>query len=159
MKKLFLAISLLSITTPFHAKDTNIWKGTPQALKDTAYDKDVWIALKDAGISFQNLLVTYMKTLSHKLTPEQKKQFAQLLNKVKTFSDKAKKVSKGNQNLSLEVQQLGQQIVLSYLPLFITLQQEMNTSQDSSQKEVDKLVSNGWNVFGQTVGAMIQVLN
>jgi hypothetical protein len=161
MKKLLLLCSL-SCLISLNAADANVWKGAPDALRKAAHNKEVRTALEGLGSDFANLMRIYMEQLKPRLTPSQKKELSSLLQRARLIIKKTRELAqKGgdDQRLQEEIQNIGQELVMAYFPLLLTIQQEV-TDQEAAEIEDELRVftTKGYDMLDNAVTAMIKVL-
>lgn len=162
MKKLLGICFLLNLASLNAAKEVNIWKGAPDALRQAAYNKEVATSLESLGLDLTRLMKVYTEKLKPKLTTNQKKELLSMLQRVRTFIKKSRELGQkdgDDQQLQEEIQAIGQELFLSYLPLLLTIQQEI-TSQVAVQieDEVKALTGKGYDMLDNAISSMIKVL-
>lgn len=162
MKKLLLICSLLNLFSLNAAKDVNIWKGAPDALRQAARNKEVATNLESLGLDFTRLMKVYTEKLKPRLTPAQKKELLSMLQRARTLIKKSRELGQKNgddEQLQEEIQAIGQELFVSYFPLLLTIQQEV-TEQVAVQieDEVKALTGKGYDMLDNAISSMIKVL-
>lgn len=155
MKKLLLVCSFA--TMAIQAEDLNIWQGAPTAIRDAAQQKEVVNAVNVLCSNFISLVKVYIEKLQPTLTVDQKKQCKGLLGHIKKLAHKSFALSQqGGDNpfLQKELQMMGQQLFFTYLPLFMTMQQELADQTAVMQQ----LTQKGISLFDNAIDTMIQTL-
>lgn len=162
MKKLLVTCLLLNLASLNAAKEVNIWKGAPDALRQAAHNKEVATSLESLGLDLTRLMKVYTEKLKPKLTTNQKKELLSMLQRARTLIMKVRELGQkdgDDQQLQEEIQAIGQELFLSYLPLLLTIQQEI-TSQVAVQieDEVKALTGKGYDMLDNAISSMIKVL-
>lgn len=153
---------LLNLASLNAAKEVNIWKGAPDALRQAAHNKEVATSLESLGLDLTRLMKVYTEKLKPKLTTNQKKELLSMLQRARTLIMKVRELGQkdgDDQQLQEEIQAIGQELFLSYLPLLLTIQQEI-TSQVAVQieDEVKALTGKGYDMLDNAISSMIKVL-
>lgn len=161
MKKIAVLCSVATLIS-VNAMDTAVWQGAPAALRHAAQDMQVIEAIQDLGSNLVNVTTLYTQKVAPLLTVEQKKQCAAILVHVRKMIQKSFELSQkgGNdEELQEELQEMGQELFFSYLPLLLTIQQEV-TDQVAIQieEEIREFTAKGYQILDKAADAMIKAL-
>ena len=162
LKKLLLLASLSTLLSLNAAKEVNIWKGAPDALRQAARNKEVATSLESLGLDFTRLMKVYTEKLKPRLTAGQKKELVSMLQRARTLIKKSRELAQkdgDDQQLQEEIQAIGQELFMAYFPLLLTMQQEV-TDQVALQieDEVKTLTGKGYDILDNAISSMIKVL-